>query len=360
MDEFLEGRAKGKTIVGCYSIEEMVANLEKPCRIQLMVKAGEVVDQFIEQVIPHLSAGDIIIDGGNRCAATAALPRLPWLTPQLCAWLTPLQQLERHRPTHRVSQRERHFVPRNWRQRRRGGRAYGAVHHARWQVIEPVFGSGLVLWRRVVVPPPAVTSCVIRTEAWPFVKDIFQSICAKEAKTGAPCCDWVGSGGSGHYTKMVHNGIEYGDMQLCAEAYFLLKHIGRYDNDKIHECFTKCAPRSRSNACRVPHAAHALACRWKTGDLDSFLIEITADIFAYHPPTIPHPPPSPPLSFKGEGADGKEHLVDYILDAAGQKGTGKWTSMNAADLGVPLTLVSEAVFARCVSSLVDERRCVRA
>jgi len=117
-----------------------------------------------------------------------------------------------------------------------------------------------------------------RIEAWPHVKDIFQSICAKEAKSGAPCCDWVGDGGSGHYTKMVHNGIEYGDMQLCAEAYFLLKHIGRYDNQKIHECFTKCA--SRLNIiCIIRLVVHAFV-RWKTGDLDSFLIEITADILA--------------------------------------------------------------------------------
>jgi len=264
VDEFLEGRAKGKTIIGCYSIEEMVANLAKPARVQLMVKAGEVVDQFIEQVIPHLSAGDIIIDGGNS----------------------------------------------NWNDTDR------RIAYLKEKGIL-FLGTGVSGGEEGALTGPSIMPGG-RTEAWPHVREIFQSICAKEAKSGAPCCDWVGDGGSGHYTKMVHNGIEYGDMQLCAEAYFLLKHIGRFDNQKVHECFTK----------------------WRTGDLDSFLIDITADIFA----------------FKGEGPSGQEHLVDYILDAAGQKGTGKWTSMNAADLGVPLTLVSEAVFARCVSSLVDERR----
>ena len=258
VDEFLEGPAKGTSIIGTHSMEELVGSLTTPRKVMLMVKAGEVVDAFIDMLIPLLEPGDVIIDGGNS--------HYPDST----------------RRTAYLKEKGLRFI---------GTGVSGGEEGAR-------FGPSIM---------PGGDP-----EAWPLVKDIFQAISAKV--DGEPCCQWVGPDGAGHFVKMVHNGIEYGDMQLICEAYSLMENVLGMNCDQMHEVYKE----------------------WNTGVLDSYLIDITKDI----------------LAVKDE--DG-EPLVDKILDTAGQKGTGKWTGISALDLGVPLTLIGESVFARVLSSLKDER-----
>lgn len=258
VDHFLANEAKGKSIIGAHSVEELCAKLKRPRRVILLVKAGDAVDSFIAQLLPYLEKGDIIIDGGNS--------HFP----------------DSNRRYEELKSKGIYFV---------GSGVSGGEEGAR-------YGPSLM-------PGGA-------EEAWPHIKNIFQSISAKS--DGEPCCDWVGPAGSGHYVKMVHNGIEYGDMQLITEAYDIMKRVGGFTDKEIGAVFTK----------------------WNTGVLDSFLVEITRDILLY------------------DDVDGTP-LVEKILDSAGQKGTGKWTAINALDLGMPVTLIGEAVFARCLSSLKDER-----
>jgi len=255
---FLGGTAKGTNVIGTHSIEEFVNKLKRPRRIMLMVKAGVPVDEFIEILLPLLEEGDIIIDGGNSLF-TDTIRRCEILKAKgiifLGVGISGGEEGARHGPS---------MMP--------GGNPDG----------------------------------------WPHVKEIFQSISAKA--DGEPCCDWVGDAGAGHYVKMIHNGIEYGDMQLISEAYTLLKNGLGMTSEEMHSIFNE----------------------WNKGDLDSYLIEITAKIF----------------EIKDEkGA----LLLDKVLDVAGQKGTGKWTVINSLDLGIPLTLISEAVFARCLSALKEQR-----
>ncbi len=259
VDAFLAGRASGKNILGTHSIEDLCSVLKKPRKVMLMVKAGPVVDAFIEQLVTHLEPGDIIIDGGNS--------HYPDST----------------RRMNGLKEKGIHFIGTGV-----SGGEEGALHGP------SIMPGG----------DPA---------AWEYVKPIFQSICAK-TESGEPCCDWVGPEGAGHFVKMVHNGIEYGDMQLIAEAYHLMKCGLAISIDEMQEIFT----------------------RWNKGVLDSYLIEITAHILGYR------------------NEQGKPE-VEMILDAAGQKGTGKWTVWSALDAGQPLTLIAEAVFARCISSLHEER-----
>lgn len=259
VDSFIAGRAQGKSIRGAGSIEELVQSLAKPRKIMLMVKAGKPVDDFIEQLIPHLEPGDIIIDGGNT------------------------HYPDTDRRTAYLESKGLLFI-----------------------------GTGVSGGEEGALTGPSIMPGG-SPAAWPHVKDIFQSISAK-VDDGSPCCDWVGENGAGHFVKMVHNGIEYGDMQLICEAYQIMKEVLGMSADEMHEVFAE----------------------WNKGELDSYLIEITRDI----------------LAFKDE--DGAP-LVDKILDTAGQKGTGKWTGVIALDLGVPLTLISEAVFARCLSAQKAER-----
>lgn len=259
VDEFLAGNARGTKIIGTQSVEELVGVLKKPRRIMLMVKAGQPVDDFIELLIPHLEPGDIIIDGGNSNYGDTI------------------------RRTAYVESKGLLYI---------GMGVSGGEEGARHGPSIMPGGS------------PA---------AWPHVKPIFQAIAAKVAD-GSPCCDWVGENGAGHYVKMVHNGIEYGDMQLICEAYHLMKEGLGMSADEMHQVFA----------------------RWNEGRLDSYLIQITRDI----------------LAFKDE--DGAP-LVDKILDTAGQKGTGKWTGISALELGIPLTMIVEAVLGRSLSALKDER-----
>ena len=258
VDDFFNDAAKGSNVIGTRSIEEFVSTLKTPRRVMLMVKAGEVVDKFIDMLVPYLEEGDIIIDGGNSLYTDS------------------------ERRVKELSEKGLRYI---------GAGVSGGEEGAR---------------KGPSIMPGG------NKEAWEYVKPIFQDIAAK-VDNGAPCCEWVGNGGAGHYVKMVHNGIEYGDMQLICEAYQLLKSAG-FSNDEMHEIFKK----------------------WNTGVLDSFLTEITTDILAY------------------KEEDGT-HLVDKILDTAGQKGTGKWTGINALDLGMPLTLIGEAVFARCLSAQKSQR-----
>ena len=259
VDKFIEGRGAGKNIYGAHSLEDFVASLKSPRKVFLMVKAGSAVDDFIDKLIPLLDKGDIIIDGGNT--------HFPDTT----------------RRTAYVESKGLLYIGTGV-----SGGEEGALHG-------PSMMPG---------GSPA---------AWPYVKPIFQGICAKVAD-GTPCCDWVGEGGAGHFVKMVHNGIEYGDIQLICERYQIMKDILGMSNSEMHDVFAE----------------------WNKGDLDSYLIEITRDI----------------LDKKDE--EGK-YVLDYILDTAGQKGTGKWTAISALDAGVPLTLIGEAVFARCLSAQKDER-----
>lgn len=260
VDEFLADRAKGKKIIGCHSIEELVASLKSPRKSMIMVKAGAAVDAVIDQLVPHLDQGDILIDGGNT--------HYPDTT----------------RRTRALKEKGLQFI-----------------------------GTGVSGGEEGALKGPSIMPGG-DPEAWPHVKPIFQAIAAK-VDDGTPCCDWVGPEGAGHYVKMVHNGIEYGDMQLICEAYHLLHSLLGFNADALHEVFD----------------------RWNSGPLDSYLIEITRDIFGYRDPETGKP------------------MVDLILDTAGQKGTGKWTVVSSADLGVPLTLIAEAVYARCLSALKDER-----
>lgn len=259
VDEFLAGRGKGKNLLGAHSIEELVGQLKSPRKVMLMVKAGKPVDEFIEQLIPHLQAGDIIIDGGNS--------HFPDTT----------------RRTKYVESKGLLYI---------GTGVSGGEEGA---LLGPSIMPG---------GSPA---------AWPHVKPIFQKICAKTDK-GEPCCDWVGQDGAGHFVKMVHNGIEYGDMQMICETYQMMKDGLGMTNAEMHQVFAE----------------------WNEGELDSYLIEITRDI----------------LGYKDEKGN---EVVDLILDAAGQKGTGKWTVIAALDTGMPLTLIAEAVFARCISAIKSER-----
>jgi len=262
VDHFIEGRAKGKKFVGCHSVEDLVKNLATPRKVMLMVKAGPAVDSLIEQLLPLLSPGDVIIDGGNT------------------------YYLDTERRTQYVESKGLLYV---------GTGVSGGEEGA---LLGPSMMPG---------GSPA---------AWPLVKPIFQAIAAKVGPNkDIPCAEWVGPRGAGHYVKMVHNGIEYGDMQLICEAYFTLKHALGLTNDELYQVFDT----------------------WNRGELDSYLIEITRDIFSVRDP------------------DTGDFLVDRILDTAGAKGTGKWMSQLALDLGVPSTLVTEAVYARCLSAMKDAR-----
>ena len=259
VDNFINGRAKGKNIVGAHSLEELVSQLEKPRKVMMMVKAGAAVDSFIDQLIPLLEEGDVIIDGGNS-----------------------------HFPD---TIRRTEYVE-----------SKGLLY----------IGTGVSGGEEGALKGPSLMPGG-SAAAWPLVKPIFQAICAK-VEDGAPCCEWVGQGGAGHFVKMVHNGIEYGDMQLICEAYQLMKDLLGMTPDEMHEVFAE----------------------WNRGELDSYLIEITRDILAY------------------KDEDGAP-IVDKILDTAGQKGTGKWTAVAALDEGVALTLIGEAVFSRCLSAVKEER-----
>jgi 6-phosphogluconate dehydrogenase len=258
VDKFVNGRGAGKNFIGVHSIEELVNSLERPRKVMMLVKAGAAVDALIDQIIPYLEEGDIIIDGGNT--------HFP----------------DTIRRTKYVEKKGLLYV-----------------------------GSGVSGGEEGALTGPSLMPGGSE-KAWPFVKDIFQNISAK-VENGIPCCDWVGQDGAGHFVKMVHNGIEYGDMQLITEAYHIMKEYLGLSHDEMYGIFDE----------------------WNKGDLDSYLIEITRDIMAYR-------------------EDG-EPLVEKILDAAGQKGTGKWTGVTALDLGVPLTLIGESVFARCLSSQKAER-----
>ncbi|MFC2125586.1 decarboxylating NADP(+)-dependent phosphogluconate dehydrogenase [Bacteroidota bacterium] len=259
VDRFINGRGKEKNIIGTHKIEELVNALKRPRKVMLMVKAGKPVDDFIDMIIPYLEEGDIIIDGGNS-----------------------------HYPD---TNRRTEYVE-----------SKGLLY----------IGTGVSGGEEGALLGPSIMPGG-SNDAWSHVKPIFQAVAAK-VEDGSPCCDWVGENGAGHFVKMVHNGIEYGDMQLISEAYFLMKTLLGLNADEMHEVFKQ----------------------WNEGDLDSYLIEITRDIMGY------------------KDEDG-EALVEKILDTAGQKGTGKWTGIAALDLGIPLTLIAEAVFARCLSAIKDER-----
>ncbi len=259
VDNFVNGRAKGKKIIGTHSIAELVGSLKAPRKVMLMVKAGKPVDEFIEQIIPHLQKGDIVIDGGNS-----------------------------------------HFPDTIRRTKYLESKGFLYI------------GTGVSGGEEGALKGPSIMPGG-SPAAWPYVKPIFQAIAAK-VDDGTPCCDWVGENGAGHFVKMVHNGIEYGDMQLICEVYQIMKELLGMTAPEMHEVFEE----------------------WNKGELDSYLIEITRDILAF------------------KDADGAP-LVDKILDTAGQKGTGKWTSVSSLDLGIPLTMISEAVYGRCLSATKEDR-----
>ena len=262
VDDLINGRAKGKQFVGCHSVEELVSSLKTPRIVMMMVKAGPAVDGLIDTLVPLLSPGDIIVDGGNTYYA------------------------DTERRTKQVEEQ-------------------GLLY----------CGTGVSGGEEGALLGPSMLPGG-SPDAWPHLKPIFQAIAAKVGPQGdIPCCEWVGPRGAGHYVKMVHNGIEYGDMQLICEAYFLMKEALGLTNDELYDVFDE----------------------WNRGELDSYLIEITRDIF----------------SVKDGDSDG--FLVDKIMDRAGAKGTGKWMSQLALDLGVPSTLVTEAVYARCLSAMKDSR-----
>jgi len=258
VDHFVNGRGRGKKFIATHTIAEFCRAIRRPRKVMMLVKAGPAVDDLIEQLLPHLEAGDVIIDGGNT-----------------------------------------HFPD--------------TIRRTKYVESKGLFyiGTGVSGGEEGALNGPSMMPGG-STAAWPLVKPIFQSICAKA--DGMPCCDWVGEDGAGHFVKMVHNGIEYGDMQLICETYQIMKDLLGMSNAEMHDVFAK----------------------WNEGDLDSYLIEITRDILAYRDET---------------GA----YTLDYILDAAGQKGTGKWTAIAALDEGVPLTLITEAVFARSLSAMKEER-----
>jgi 6-phosphogluconate dehydrogenase len=259
VERFINGRGQGRNFIGSTTIEGFAKSLATPRRIMMMVKAGKPVDELIDQLLPLLDKGDILIDGGNS-----------------------------------------HFTD--------------TIRRTRYLESKGMLfiGTGVSGGEEGALHGPSIMPGG-SPDAWPHVKPIFQAIAAKVAD-GTPCCDWVGENGAGHFVKMVHNGIEYGDMQLICEAYQVMKELLGMSADEMHDVFKK----------------------WNTGDLDSYLIEITRDILAF------------------KDTDGQP-LVEKILDTAGQKGTGKWTSVVSLDLGSPLTLISEAVFARCLSAMKDER-----
>ena len=259
VDNFVNGRGKGKNIIGTHSLQELTESLKSPRKVMLMIKAGKPVDDTIELLIPLLNPGDIIIDGGNT-----------------------------------------HFPDTNRRAAYLEGKDLLYI------------GTGVSGGEEGALTGPSIMPGGSK-KAWPHVKGIFQDISAK-VEDGTPCCDWVGEAGAGHFVKMVHNGIEYGDMQLICEAYQIMKDMLGMTPDEMHEVFKE----------------------WNKGELDSYLIEITRDILAY------------------KDEDGSP-LIDKILDTAGQKGTGKWTGISALELGVPLTLIGESVFSRCLSAQKDER-----
>jgi 6-phosphogluconate dehydrogenase len=258
VDKFVNGRGSGKNLIGTHSVEEFVKSLKKPRKIIMLVKAGKAVDDFIELLIPHLEHGDIIIDGGNT-----------------------------------------HFPDTN--RRTKYVESKGLLY----------IGTGVSGGEEGALRGPSIMPGG-SPAAWQHVKPIFQNIAAK-VEDGSPCCDWVGENGAGHFVKMVHNGIEYGDMQLICEVYHMMKDLLGMSNIEMHRVFDE----------------------WNRGELDSYLIEITRDILGY--------------------VEDGEHLVDKILDTAGQKGTGKWTGIAALDIGVPLTLIGESVFARTLSAQKEER-----
>ena len=258
VDNFVNGRGKGKNFIGAHSIEELCKSLKRPRKVMMLVKAGKAVDDFIEQIIPYLEPGDVIIDGGNT-----------------------------HFPD---TIRRAAFVE-----------SKGLLY----------IGTGVSGGEEGALKGPSIMPGGSK-QAWELVKPIFRAICAKAENS--PCCDLVGENGAGHFVKMVHNGIEYGDMQLICEIYQIMKDLLGMTAGEMHEVFKE----------------------WNEGELNSYLIEITRDILAY------------------KNEDG-EVVVDKILDTAGQKGTGKWTGIAALDLGVPLTLIGESVFARCLSAQKDAR-----
>jgi len=259
VDDFIGGRAAGKKIIGAHSVKELCASLVRPRKVMLMVKAGSAVDAFIDQVIPHLEAGDIIIDGGNS-----------------------------------------HFPDTIRRTQYVEGK--GLLY----------IGTGVSGGEEGALLGPSIMPGGSK-KAWKSVRRIFQKIAA-QTDAGEPCCDWVGENGAGHFVKMVHNGIEYGDMQMICETYQMMKEGLGMTNEEMTKVFAQ----------------------WNRGKLDSYLIEITRDILAYR------------------DEDGNA-TIDQILDTAGQKGTGKWTAIAALDEGMPLTLIGEAVFARCLSAIKEER-----
>jgi len=260
VDEFLEGRAKGKKIIGAKSIPEFVAALKKPRKVMIMVRAGSPVDENIKGLLPHLEKGDIIVDGGNS----------------------------NYEDTNR---RIKELEPQGFN----------------------FFGAGVSGGEEGALKGPSIMPGGSKA-AWEHLKPIFQRIAAK-VEDGSPCCDYVGPAGSGHFVKMVHNGIEYGDMQLISEAYYLMKRYLGLSNEEIGNTFEE----------------------WNKGDLDSYLIEISRDIF------------------RKKDEESGQYVLDLIVDAAGQKGTGKWTVVNGLDLGAPVTLIGEAVFARTLSSQKEQR-----
>jgi 6-phosphogluconate dehydrogenase len=261
VDDFVR-KTKGRRVVGCHSAEELVGKLLRPRKVLLMVKAGPAVDSLVDQLVPLMEPGDVILDGGNTHYA------------------------DTERRTKYVESKGLLYI-----------------------------GTGVSGGEEGALKGPSLMPGG-SPQAWPIVKPILQAIAAKVGpKNDIPCCDWVGPGGAGHYVKMVHNGIEYGDMQLICESYFLLKHALGLSNDELYEVFAE----------------------WNRGELDSYLIEITRDIFSV------------------KDAETGEYLVDIIQDTAGSKGTGKWMSQLALDLGVPTTLITEAVYARYLSSMKDAR-----
>ncbi len=259
VENFLAGRAKGKNISGLYSVKEFVASLERPRKVMMMLKAGEVVDDFIEQLLPYLEPGDIVIDGGNS---------------------------NYHDTERRVTYLEEKGLL--------------------------FIGTGVSGGEEGALKGPSVMPGG-SFAAWKELEPILVPISAKVGD-GTFCCSWMGTGGAGHFVKMVHNGIEYGDMQLICESYHIMKDVLHMSADEMHLVFA----------------------RWNEGELSSYLVEITRDILAY----------------KDED---NTPLIDSILDAAGQKGTGKWTVIAALDAGIPLSLISESVFARCLSAQKEER-----
>ncbi len=260
VDDFIAGRAQGQSIVGVHSPEALVAQLKRPRRIMLMVQAGAAVDRVIEQLIPLLEPGDILIDGGNS------------------------NYQDTVRRTRELTEKGLLYI-----------------------------GTGVSGGEEGALKGPSIMPGG-NPDAWPHVKDIFQAIAAK-VEDGSPCCEWVGDNGAGHYVKMIHNGIEYGDMQMICEAYDVMRHVLGMEAAEMAEVFAE----------------------WNRGELDSYLIEITAEILA-----------------KRDEESGQP-AIDLILDAAGQKGTGKWTGIDALQLGAVATAITEAVYARSLSALKDER-----